>query len=479
MSYYDFLKSKEIRSEASGFDVDKTTLSSGLYEWQRDIVRWALKKGRACLFEDCGLGKTYQQLEFSQSVANHCNGAVLIVAPLAVAVQTVNEGRKFGFDVNLCRTKEDMKQGINITNYEMIHKFDGNICGIVLDESSILKNHDGKTKMMIIEKFKNVPYKLCCTATPAPNDFVEIGNHAEFLGIMTQSEMLSTFFVHDGGNTSAWRLKGHAKDKFFEWVASWACCLTSPENLGYDGSAYRLPDLILNEIIVQSDDLENSDGQMMLLPEMSMGLSERRAARNESLENRVKRAAEIVNASKEQFLVWCDLNRESEELTKAINDAVEVKGADSDEHKKNAMVSFSEGKIRVLVSKPKIAGWGMNWQNCHNVVFVGLSDSFESYYQAVRRCWRFGQTQQVNVYIIISEKEGAVKTNIERKQADAQKMTAELIRYTKEILKQDIHSTVRMTDKYIAVETFKKPSWLRSEKHECKRSVDNRQSSTV
>ena len=479
MNYVDFLKSKEIKADVNGFDVDKTALSSGLYEWQRDIVRWALKKGKSCLFEDCGLGKTYQQLEFSKVVAEHHNGRVLIVAPLAVAVQTVNEGRKFGYDVNLCRTKEDIKQGINITNYEMLHKFDGDICGIVLDESSILKNHDGKTKMMIIDKFKDVPYKLCCTATPAPNDFVEIGNHAEFLGIMTQSEMLSTFFVHDGGNTSSWRLKGHAKDKFFEWVASWACCLTSPEDLGYDGSAYILPELILNEIIVRSNDLENNAGQMMLLPEMSMGLNERRAARNESLMDRVKQAAEIVNSSDEQFLVWCDLNRESEELTKAINGAVEVKGADADEHKKNSMIGFSEGNIRVLVSKPKIAGWGMNWQNCHNVVFVGLSDSFESYYQAVRRCWRFGQTQQVKVYIVISEKEGAVKSNIERKQADAQRMTAELIRYTKEILKQDIKSTVRMTDKYIAVETFVKPNWLRSETNESKEPMDNRKRGIV
>jgi hypothetical protein len=316
---------------------------------------------------------------------------------------------------------------------------------------------------MITDKFKNTPYKLCCTATPAPNDFMEIGNHAEFLGIMTQTEMLSTFFVHDGGNTSSWRLKGHAKSKFFEWIASWACCLTNPDDLDYDGTLYKLPELNIKEIIVKSSDLENENGQMMLIPEMSVSLTERRRARNESLADRVKAAAEICNNSDEQYLVWCDLNKESEALTKAIIGAVEVKGSDSDEHKRSTMIGFSNRNVRVLVSKPKIAGWGMNWQNCHKVIFVGLSDSFESYYQAVRRCWRFGQKEAVDVYIITSEKEGAVKANIERKQADAQRMTTELVKYTKDILKQDVRSTVRMTEKYIATENIIIPDWLRSE----------------
>lgn len=461
--YMEFLKTKEIRSNASGFVLDKNDLNQNLYDWQKDVVAWAIRKGKACLFEDCGLGKTLQQLSFADIVSKKYNRAVLIVAPLAVATQTVNEGSKFGFEVNLCRSQDDVVTGINITNYEMLHKFNDDFFGVVLDESSILKNHDGKTRKMITDKFKNTPYKLCCTATPAPNDFMEIGNHAEFLGIMTQTEMLSTFFVHDGGNTSSWRLKGHAKDKFFEWIASWACCLTNPEDLDYDGSLYKLPPLNITEKVVKSLDLEDESGQMMLIPEMSISLNERRQARNESLLDRVKMAAEICNNSDEQFLVWCDLNKESEELTKAINGGVEVKGSDSDEHKRNAMMDFSKGKVRVLISKPKIAGWGMNWQNCHNVIFVGLSDSFESYYQAVRRCWRFGQSETVNVYIITSEKEGAVKANIERKQTDAQKMTSELVRYTKDILKQDVRSTVRMTENYIATENIIIPDWIRSE----------------
>lgn len=461
MEYHEFLKTKEIKSNASGFDIDKSSLNDNLFEWQKDIVAWALKKGKACLFEDCGLGKTIQQLAFADAVSEKFNKPVLIVSPLAVAVQTVREGEKFGYKVNLCRTQADVTNGINVTNYEMLHQFDDDFIGVVLDESSILKNHDGKTRQMITNKFRNTQYKLCCTATPAPNDFTEIGNHAEFLGIMTQAEMLSTFFVHDGGNTSSWRLKGHATEKFFAWIASWACCLTTPEDLGYDGKEYQLPLLNITEITVKSKDLEEEDGQMRFMAQTSLSLNERRLARNNSLEDRVRAAANIANSFAEnQVLVWCDLNKESELLTQSIKGAVEVKGSDTDEHKRTSMISFSEGKVKALVSKPKIAGWGMNWQNCNKVIFVGLSDSFESYYQAVRRCWRFGQKKPVDVYIITSEKEGAVKLNIERKQKEAQQMTAELVKYTKDILKNDIRSTVRMTENYIAIEKMIIPAWL-------------------
>lgn len=471
MEYIDFLKSKEIVTKASGFDIETNELNPNEFEWQKDVTRWALKKGKACLFEDCGLGKTIQQLSFADALVKKYNRPVLILSPLAVAVQTVREGAKFGINVNLVRDQHDVINGINVTNYELLHKINGDFVGIVLDESSILKNQDGKTKRALIEKFKNTEYKLCCTATPAPNDFTEIGNHAEFLGIMTQAEMLSTFFVHDGGNTSSWRLKGHAKSKFYEWIASWACCLTFPADLGYDNTGYILPKLNIHEITVKSKDLEDTDGQMMLMAETCLSLNERRKARNDSLEDRVKAAAEIANNADGQVLVWCDLNRESEELTKAISSAVEVKGADTDEHKRESMIGFSKGEIKVLVSKPKIAGWGMNWQNCSKVIFVGLSDSFESYYQAVRRCWRFGQKNEVDVYIITSEKEGAVKENIERKQRDAQKMTAELVKHTKNILKSDIKSTVRMSETYYAFEKIIVPDWIRSETNERKTSV--------
>lgn len=464
-SYKDFINSKLTQIKASGFESDKSAYNSNLFDWQRDIVHWALKKGKACLFEDCGLGKTLQQLSFAEEVHKHTGGNVLILAPLAVASQTKNEGIKFGIDVNICRTQDDVKSGINITNYEMIDHFDeGMFSGIILDESSILKNSTGATRIALTEKFKNTPYKLCCTATPAPNDFMEIGNHAEFLGIMTQTEMLATYFVHDGKNTSKWRLKGHAKDKFFEWIASWACCMTSPADLGYDGKEYQLPPLIINEIQVESGNKELDDGQMMFYAEVAESLSERREARHESLERRVEKSKEIAENADGQSLIWCDFNDESAMLADRIANSVEVKGADSDEHKKTSMINFSHGEVARLISKPKIAGWGMNWQNCNNVIFCGLSDSFESYYQAVRRCWRFGQKKPVNVYIITSEAEISVKQNIERKQREAEQMTAELVKYTKDILSSEIKGTIRISEKYIAVDKMIIPEWLRSEK---------------
>lgn len=464
MEYQDFIRSKETSVQQSGFESDKSTYNKNLFEWQKDIVHWALKKGKACLFEDCGLGKTLQQLSFADEVFKHTGGNVLILAPLAVAAQTKAEGEKFGIEVNICRKQCDVKAGINITNYEMIEHFEPETFqGIILDESSILKNSTGATKTALTEMFKNTPYKLCCTATPAPNDFMEIGNHAEFLGIMSQTEMLATYFVHDGKNTSKWRLKGHAKAKFFEWIASWACCMTSPADLGYDSEEYKLPPLIIHEIQVESGNTQAEDGQLMFYAETAESLSERREARKESLEKRVEKSKEIAESVDGQALIWCDYNDESALLAAEIAESVEVKGADTDEHKKTAMLNFSNGEVKRLISKPKIAGWGMNWQNCNTVIFCGLSDSFESYYQAVRRCWRFGQKKPVDVYIITSEAEITVKQNIERKQSEAQQMTGELVKYTKDILESEIKGTVRISERYIAIEQMIVPEWLRSE----------------
>lgn len=464
MEYHDFIRSKETNVQQSGFESDKSTYNKNLFEWQKDIVHWALKKGKACLFEDCGLGKTLQQLSFAEEVCKHTGGNVLILAPLAVAAQTKAEGVKFGIEVNICRKQCDVKSGINITNYEMIEHFQAETFqGIILDESSILKNSTGATKTALTEMFENTPYKLCCTATPAPNDFMEIGNHAEFLGIMSQTEMLATYFVHDGKNTSKWRLKGHAKSKFFEWIASWACCMTSPADLGYESGGYNLPPLTIHEIQVESENTQSENGQMMFFAETAESLSERREARKESLEKRVAKAKEIAEKAYGQALIWCDYNDESAMLAKEVIDSVEVKGADTDEHKKTAMLKFSSGEVRRLISKPKIAGWGMNWQNCNTVIFCGLSDSFESYYQAVRRCWRFGQKKPVDVFIITSEAEIAVKQNIERKQSEAQQMTMELVKYTKDILESEIKGTIRISERYIAIEQMIVPKWLRSE----------------
>ena len=461
--YIQFIHSKEIASISAGFETDKSTYNANLFDWQRDIVHWALRKGRACLFEDCGLGKTLQQLCFAEEVVKHTGKPVIIVAPLAVASQTQREGVKFGITVNICRTQEDVKDGINITNYEMIHHFDeSSFSGVVLDESSILKNSTGTIRTALIEKFKCTPFRLCCTATPAPNDFMEIGNHAEFLGIMSETEMLATYFVHDGKNTSKWRLKGHAKDKFFEWIASWACCMTSPADLGYKDSGYNLPPLVVHEIQTESEDITLADGQMCFFAPTVESLAERREARKESISKRVQKAKEIAE-SVDTALIWCDYNDESDAIAKSVKDIVEIKGADTDEHKKKSMIGFASGEIKRLVSKPKIAGLGMNWQNCNTVIFCGLSDSFESYYQAVRRCWRFGQEKQVDVYIIISDKEESVKKNIERKQADAAKLTAELVKHTKDILESEIKGTVRITESYQAIDKMIIPEWLRSE----------------
>lgn len=457
MEYEEFLKQKDYVLESSGFDVDKSELNPMLYEFQKDIVRWALAKGRACIFADCGLGKSAMQLEWAYHVHKHTGGKILILAPLAVTDQTKREAEKFHYDVKICTCQEECVDGINITNYEKLDKFVANeFVGVVSDESSILKSFTGKVRNSIIENFQNTPYKLSCTATPAPNDYMELGNQAEFCGVMTRAEMLAMFFVHDGGRTSKWRLKGHAQDVFWQWVASWAVFIDNPVNLGYEVSGYNLPALHVNEIIV--------DGDEPILD--SLTLTERRNARKETLQLRCEKATEFVNNSDEQWLVWCDLNAEGELLEKLIDDSKNVQGSDKPSYKSSTMLEFSDRKLKCLISKPKIAGLGLNWQNCHNMIFTGLSDSFEQYYQAVRRCWRFGQEKEVNVYIIISAKEGCVKENIERKQKDFITMRDAMIELTKDITKKELKSTCRISTPYEPHVEMKLPNWEEFE-HEC------------
>lgn len=291
--YTDFLKTKEIRYDSSGFEPGSD--NPKLFRWQSDIVRWALMKGRAAIFADCGLGKTPMQLQWASQVSAHEGKPVLICAPLAVAKQTKREGVKFDVPVTVCRKGEDVRPGVNVTNYEMLEHFNAeDFSGVVLDESSILKDATSATRKMLTEKFRHTPYKLCCTATPSPNDFMELGTHSDFLGVMTQPEMLATFFCHDGGNTSKWRLKGHAEQKFFEWVASWACCITNPDDLGYDGSDFVLPELRIEEVVTQTKDMQNREGQYLMFAETALSLNERREARRNSLSDRVEAAAEIA-----------------------------------------------------------------------------------------------------------------------------------------------------------------------------------------
>ncbi len=421
-----------------------------MFEWQKDIVVWALRKGKAALFEDCGLGKTIQQLEWCKIISEHTNKPTLIIAPLAVSKQTKREGQKFGYEVNICRTQADVKQGINITNYEILDHFDIKIFGgVALDESSILKQYAGKLRTQIIESCRETPYKLSCTATPAPNDYMELGNQAEFLGVMRRTEMLAEFFVHDGGDTSKWRLKGHAENDFWAWLTSWAVVLTTPADLGYDATGYDLPKLNIHYVEVKGDGT------------IASTLSERRDARRNSLVSRCRAARRVIETEpNSQWLIWCDLNDEADELKKSIKDAYEVRGSDSSDRKEIRLQAFSEGLLKRLITKPSIAGFGLNWQGCHNMIFVGLSDSYELLYQAIRRCWRFGQDREVNVYIIISTSEGAVRSNIERKDEQCKQMVAEMVKHTKEILSDEIRATVRMTEVYEPTVNMIFPSWL-------------------
>ncbi len=456
MNYEDFLKSKEIKFQSSGFEVDREDLNENLFKYQKDIIQWSLRKGKSAAFTECGTGKTLMQLEWGNKVHEYTGKDILILAPLAVSKQTKNEGRKFGIDVNIAASQSEIKPGINITNYEKLHKFDmSKFVGIVLDESSILKSFSGKIRTEIIENCRNIQYKLACTATPAPNDFMELGNHAEFLGVMTRQEMLSMFFVHDGGNTSQWRLKGHAQNKFWEWVSTWATVMRNPGDLGYDDEKFILPELKIHEITVKNEEEFDT-----LIPMVAQTLQERRASRKSSLNNRVARAAELANNSNESWLVWCNYNDESKALKKAVNDGVEVTGSDTDEHKTNSMLDFAAGNIKVLISKSTICGFGMNFQSCHNMIFCGLSDSYEQFYQAVRRCWRFGQDKEVNVYIITGAKEIAVINNIKRKHKEAQTMQNEMIKYTKDIMKQNIKSTYKEVTGYNPKVEMILPEWV-------------------
>lgn len=422
--YTDFLNTKTITFRGAGLDCAQSRLHQSLFAFQKDIVCRALKCGRFAVFADCGLGKSRIQLEWARIVCEETGGNVLIVAPLSVAEQTKREAELIGIDAAVCRTADDLRGGVNITNYEMIHKFDpAAFNGIVLDESSILKSYDGKTRKLITDFADGMSYRLACTATPAPNDTVELINHAEFLGIMRGKEMLALFFRQDGNTTHAWRLKRHAEGDFWKWISSWAVAIRKPSDLGYPDDRFILPPLNVAQVTVGGDDGFTEEAKT---------LQERRNARRESMPSRIAQVAQMVNASSDQWILWCDLNAESVALTSAIADAVEITGSDSSDTKLERMAAFISGEARVLVSKPSICGFGVNLQNCHNVAFVGLSDSWEQYYQAIRRCWRFGQKNAVDCYIITSAAEGAVLRNIERKESSANAMFDELVKHMNE-----------------------------------------------
>lgn len=455
MDYNDFVSAKLGSVDTTG--IAAPLRDYGLFPHQRDLAEWALRRGRAAIFADTGLGKSRMQLAWADMVHRETGGDVLILAPLAVAEQTAEEGQSIGVAVTHAREGADVQPGITITNYDRLHKFDvAHFVGVVLDESSIIKHHAAKTLQTLLDAFVATPYKLCATATPAPNDWTELGNHAQFLGVRSRAEMLAEFFVHDGGDTQTWRLKGHARQVFWRWVASWGAMVRSPADLGHDASAYALPPLNVHQHSVET---EHNPAHGLFAME-AQTLMERRDARRNSLVERVRACAAMVNADRQPWVVWCDLNAEGDALTAAIDGAVQIAGADDAETKEQRLHDFAHGKIRVLVSKPSICGFGLNWQHCARMAFVGVTDSFEAYYQAVRRCWRFGQSRPVDVHVFASQQEGAVVANLKRKEQDAKAMADAMASETIGAVKENILGRAKEFNLYEPQRRISLPAFL-------------------
>lgn len=457
-SYDDFLAHKRIIDPMTGLS-DVGELPSIMKDHQRDITSWALRRGRAAIFAGTGLGKTLMELVWAHRVGQYTGKPVLAFAPLAVSAQHIREGEKFGIEAHLAKIQSDIKNGLFVTNYQKIEHFDlSQFGGVVLDESSILKSTNGHYRTKLIEDCAQIPFRLAATATPAPNDFMELGNHAEFLGVMSYTDMLATFFVHDGGDTAKWRLKGHAENEFWKWMASWAVMIRKPSDLGYSNEGYDLPPLNTFQHTVGVE-YKPSMETGLLFPMEANGLSERIAARRDTVKDRVAMAASLTPKDK-PFVWWTNLNSESEMLTKLIDGAVETKGSDTDDVKERKLNDFSNGKIRVLVTKAGVAGYGMNWQHCADTGFVGLNDSFEQVYQGIRRFWRFGQTMPVNVHFIAAETEGAVVANQRRKESEADRMAAAMVRHMADLSSQNVRGMVRNTPDYDPKVPFIIPSFL-------------------
>lgn len=425
-NYKDFLKSKQNTVIPTGFEISSEFVKSNypfLFDWQQYIMPWLIKKGRAALFLDTGLGKTVIQLVWADIICKHTGGKVLILAPLAVSAQTVKEGTRFRISVTPCRSSADVKKGINITNYEMLSHFDTSaFVGVILDESSILKSYMGSTKLEIISAFADTPYKLNCTATPSPNNQMEILNQAEHLGIMKSHEALAIWFINDTAHSGNYRLKSHAVKSFWEWVSSWAVYISKPSEIGFSDDGYILPPLNEQEIIIPIDETSDSfeEGFFRHIDTSATAFHKEKRF---TADLRSAKCAEIVNSyPDEQFVVWCYTDYEADLLKKYIPDATEVRGSHKPEYKEQAAMDFVSGKIRILISKPRIFGMGLNFQNCHNTIFCGMDFSYESYYQTVRRFYRFGQKNAVNVYIVIGSTEQNILNVVRQKEKMQQEM---------------------------------------------------------
>ncbi len=460
MEYTEFLGNKIIKNAYNGKEISIDQINKMLFPFQRDITKWAVNKGRAAIFLDTGLGKTFIQLEWARLL----DVKTLIIAPLSVARQTVREGKKINIDVNYVRHQSEVNSLISITNYEMIDYFDASqFDAVVLDESSILKSFDGSTRRKLIDMFSATKYRLACTATPAPNDQTEIGNHSEFLGIASTNEMLAMFFVHAnkvlyidvgdgrqmkrkqaGSLGQEWRLKNHAIKSFYKWMSSWAISIRKPSDLGYDDDGYILPSLNIYPIFIDVD--YKPDDQLFFTG--LKGIQDRHHVRMSTIEDRIATAIEIINGGDEQWIVWCGLQSEADEICKILENYKQVRGSDNPEYKAKAFEDFQDGKYRILVTKTKIAGFGMNFQNAHNMLFLGLSDSWEAYYQAIRRQYRFGQKEEVNVHIVLSDVEREIYTNVMQKEALSKTMIDELINHVKEFEKEEIKMEAKNEGKF-------------------------------
>lgn len=423
--YAEFLATKRPSIAFSGFEVAPESINPKLFHFQRDIVRWALRLGKAALFEECGLGKTAQQLEWARHIVAHTGGRVIIMAPLAVAHQTIREGEKFGVPVVYATDQAASGNApVVITNYERLDSFDPQqFIGVVLDESSILKSFTGKTKRALLTAFEATPYKLACTATPAPNDYLELGNHSEFLNVMPSNEMISRWFINNTMEAGDYRLKKHAEADFWRWLTSWAVCLSQPHDLGehYRIEDFKLPPMHVHEHLVEVNQatIDRAHSQGMLLPDSAPSSTELHRVKRDTLTERVAKAVDIIASLSENapYIVWCETNDESDALMKALPEAVEVRGSHTVLQKETRLSKFSDGEVRGIITKPDIAGFGLNWQHCANQIFVGVAYSFERFYQSIRRSYRFGQTQEVHAHLIYGITEGNVVSTLRTKEA--------------------------------------------------------------
>ena len=458
--YQHFLSEKRIYSAPCGFDVPDSDINQMLFPFQRDIVRWACGRGKAAVFAHTGLGKGPIQMEWCRLVSRHTGGNTLILAPLAVSQQFVREAAKFGESVTLCKSQEDVRPGINITNYERTDLFDlESFSGVALDESSCIKDWTSKTTSGLIERLSKTQFKLCSTATPSPNDHAELGTHAELLDVMRRSAMLAMFFEHDGGETSKWTLKGHGKKPFWKFVASWAVCLNKPSDLGYDDSLYVLPKLDIQEHIVPVDHSVNTEGMLFRCPDLSAtGLHKELRL---TCAARAVKVAELVRSKPNvPWIIWCGTNYEADAVRSAMPEVVEVKGADSQDRKESAIIHFMDAPNDWLSSKTSIFGFGLNLQHCRNMAFMGIGYSFEQFFQGVRRCWRFGQTEPVFAHIVIAETEGAVLASIRRKEAQYEELQMEM----NEAMKEEQLASRYKNAKYDHGMEMEIPKWLSTSK---------------